>query len=230
MLKVGHRGAMGYAPENTMASFAKALELDVDVIELDVHLCKSGEAVVIHDQRLDRTTNGKGLVSAKTLRELKSLDAGKGQTIPTLREVIEGVNKRAVIDIELKAEGTAGEVAKILQEYIQDRGWEADRFMLSSFDHHELMRCHALLPRVPFGPIFAAKFLDYARFAREMQAHLIKPFFEFLDEAFVRDAHNRGLKVITWTVNLPEDMRKMAGLGVDGMVSNYPDRICGTAQ
>jgi glycerophosphoryl diester phosphodiesterase len=225
MLKIGHRGAMGYAPENTLASFGKALELGVDGIELDVHVCKSGEVVVIHDERVNRTTNGKGLVIDKTLEEIKILDAGNGQHIPTLSEVLDFVDRRAIIDIELKAEGIGRSVAEVVRKYIQDFGWKNDLFMISSFDHHELMRCHDMIPEVPFGPLIAAKPLDYALFAQSMKAEAIMPFFEFLDRPFIQDAHQRGLKVITWTVNRPEDIKKMLNIGVDGIISNYPDRL-----
>jgi glycerophosphoryl diester phosphodiesterase len=227
MLKIGHRGAMGYAPENTLGSFAKALELGVDGIELDVHVCKSGEVVVIHDERIDRTTNGKGLVKEMTLQELKGLDAGKGERILTLQEVLDFVDRRAFIDIELKAEGISDSVAHIMRKYIQERGWKNGGFMISSFDHHELKRCHDVLPDIPFGPILAAKPLDYARMAQDMKAEAIMPFFEFLDKNFVQDAHQRGLKVITWTVNRLDDIKKVLDMGVDGIISNFPDRLRG---
>jgi glycerophosphoryl diester phosphodiesterase len=225
MLKIGHRGAMGYEPENTLTSFAKALELGVDGIELDVRPCRSGELVVIHDALLDRTSNGKGLVIDTTLEEIKRLDAGKGQVIPTLPQVLDLVDRRAIIDIELKAEGVGQAVAGILDRYIKKHGWRKDLFILSSFDHHELRRCHDLIPHVPFGPLIAAKPLDYASLAREMGADMIAPFYEFLDEDFVQDAHQKGLKVITWTVNRPEDIKAMRKIGVDGIISNYPDRL-----
>lgn len=225
MLKIGHRGAMGHAPENTLTSFAKALDLGVDGIELDVHLCKSGELVVIHDGRVDRTTDGKGSVIDMTLEELKQLDAGEGHCIPTFPEVLDFVNRRAMIDIELKAEGIAGSVSKVVRHYIREQGWTNDLFLISSFDHHELKRCHDIIPEIPFGPIIAAKPLDYALFAQSMKADSIMPFYEFLNGEFVQDAHQRGLKVIAWTVNRPEDIKKMLNIGVDGIISNYPDRL-----
>ena len=101
-----------------------------------------------------------------TLKELKELDAGNGQRIPTLQEVLDLVNRRAIIDIELKAEGIAGSVADILREYILTQNWKSEHFIITSFDHHELKRCHDILPDIPFGPLIAAKPLDYARMAR----------------------------------------------------------------
>jgi glycerophosphoryl diester phosphodiesterase len=227
MLKIGHRGAMGYSPENTINSFAKALELGVDGIELDAHVCKSGEVVVIHDERVDRTTNGTGKVMEMTLQELKALDAGKGERIPTLKEVLDFVDRRAMVDIELKAEGIGTALADIIRQSIREHGWKNKDFMISSFDHHELKRCHDQIPDVPFSPIIAAKPLDYALMAQAMNADSIKPFFEFLDFNFVQDAHQRGLKVITWTVNRMDDIKKVLDMGVDGIISNYPDRLCG---
>ena len=124
MLKIGHRGATGYAPENTRASFAKALELGVDGIELDVHVCESGEVVVIHDERVDRTTNGKGKVREMSLPELKGFNSGTGEPILTLEEVLDFVNRRAIIDIELKAEGISHSVADVVLKYIREHGLE----------------------------------------------------------------------------------------------------------
>ena len=98
--------------------------------------------------------------------------------------------------------------------------------MISSFDHHELKRCQEILPGIPFGPIIAAKPLDYARMAQDMNANAIMPFFEFLDKNFVQDAHQRGLKVITWTVNRLDDIKEVLDMGVDGIISNFPDRLC----
>ena len=116
MIRIGHRGAMGYEPENTLRSFKKALALKVDMIEFDVYVCKTGEVVVIHDDKVDRTTNGKGYVVQKTLQELTSLDAGKGEKIPLLEEALDCINKKVQVNIELKGEGTAEPVYKIIQK------------------------------------------------------------------------------------------------------------------
>ena len=113
-LKIGHRGACGYEPENTLRSFKKALDLGVDTIELDVHKTKDEATVVIHDEKVDKTTNGTGFVADKSLEEIKKLDAGKGEKIPTLEEVLDLVNRKAQVNIELKGEGTARPVADII--------------------------------------------------------------------------------------------------------------------
>ena len=120
---IGHRGACGYAPENTHASFERAIELGVGMIEFDVQRCKSGELVVIHDLMVDRTTNGSGYVSELTLDELQKLDAGDGEQIPTLREVLDRVDQRVAVNIEIKAAGIVGGVAAIIDEYVRERKW-----------------------------------------------------------------------------------------------------------
>ncbi len=119
--KIGHRGAMGYAPENTLKSFKKALELNINCVELDVHACKSGELAVIHDDEVDRTTNGKGYIAEKDLNEVKILDAGEGEKIPLLSEVLDLIDKRIKINIELKAEGTAKPVYEMIEDYMKNK-------------------------------------------------------------------------------------------------------------
>ena len=127
MLKIGHRGAKGYVAENTLASFAKALELNVDAIELDVHLSKDGEVVVIHDETIDRTTNKTGLVSDYTAGELIQLG------IPTLREVIQLIDKKCILNIEIKEAAATEKVIEIIEEFINKHNWTFSQFQVSSF-------------------------------------------------------------------------------------------------
>ena len=153
MLKIGHRGAMGHEPENTLCSFQKALELGVDMIELDVYVLKTGELVVIHDDKVDRTTNGHGYVIDKSFKEIRSLDAGQGEKIPTLNEVFGLVDKKVPINVELKGEGTAIPVAKLIEQYINDKGWTEEHFLVSSFDHPELKKFKELKPNIRIGAL-----------------------------------------------------------------------------
>ncbi|HOS41511.1 MAG TPA: glycerophosphodiester phosphodiesterase family protein, partial [Spirochaetota bacterium] len=139
-LVIGHRGACGYEPENTLRSFEKAIALGAHMVELDVHRCRTGELVVIHDNRLERTTNGSGYVAEKTLDELRALDAGGGERIPLLREVVERVGVRAAINIELKGAGTAGPVSELIERTVGSGGYDTSHFLVSSFDHRELAR------------------------------------------------------------------------------------------
>lgn len=224
-LKIGHRGACGYAPENTLASFEKAVELGVDMIELDVFVCASGELVVIHDHRVDATTNGSGYVDQMSLWSLKNLDAGGGQQIPMLREVFDLVNRRVCIDIELKAEGTAQAVAELIAEYILLRGWRYEDFIVTSFNHHELRLFKSLVPEVSIGALYTGIPLDYAQCAQKLAADYMVVSSQFINQQFVDDAHARGVQIFVYTVDHPEDISRMKVLGVDGICSNYPDRI-----
>ena len=157
IIKVGHRGAMGYEPENTLRSFKKALELGVDMIEFDVYVCKSGELVVIHDDTLERTTNGKGLVIEKTLAELKELDAGKEEKIPTLEEIMDLADKKVKINIELKGDNTAKPVLNMIEKYVDEKGWKYDDFLVSSFNHGELKNFKELNPKIKTGILVEEK-------------------------------------------------------------------------
>ena len=225
ILKIGHRGAMGYEPENTLSSFKKALELNVDMVELDVHVCKTGELVVIHDDKVDRTTNGRGYVIEKKFNELRTLDVGNGEKIPTLEEVLDLINKKIKVNIELKGEGTAKPAFEVIERYVRDRNWKYDDFLISSFNHYELKKFNELNPRTKIGLLIADMSISYAEFAGKVNAYSVNICIEFINQALVDDIHKRGLKVFVWTVDDLEDIARMKLLGVDGIISNFPDRI-----
>jgi len=225
LLKFGHRGAMGYAPENTLKSFKKAIDLNVDMIELDVYICKSGELVVIHDDKVDRTTNGKGYVIEKTLTELKKLDAGEAEKIPTLDEVLDFINRRVKVNIELKGENTANAVNEIIHKYVKEKDWDYDDFFVSSFNHYELKRFHILNKNIKLGALLVGIPIGYAKFAEKFNAYSVNLSLEFINKDFVDDAHRKGMKVFVWTVNDKDDMKRMKKLNVDGIFSNFPDMI-----
>jgi len=222
MLIIGHRGASGYAPENTIASFKKALELSVDAIELDVHVLPTGEAVVIHDNKVDRTTDGTGYVRDFSFEEIRALDAGNGEQIPTLYEVLDVIDKKVPVHIELKGVGTARVVAGIVDEY-RASDWTEGHFFVSSFNHVELAEFHSLQPDIKLGGLITAIPADYAAFAETMGAYSMNPDSEFLTPAFVEDAHRRHLQVIVFTVNDQSEIRRMQDLNVDGIFTNFPD-------
>lgn len=224
-LKIGHRGAAGYEPENTLRSFRKALELNVDMVEMDVYLCRSGELVVIHDDRVDRTTDGTGYVMDKTFDELKTLDAGMGERIPMLDEVLDLVDRGAKVNIELKGVKTAKPVSTLIERYVRERNWAYDDFLVSSFDHYELLRFKGLSPDVKTGAVIAGIPIGYAGFAGRIGVYSIHLSMEFINREFVDDAHERGMKVFVWTVNAPDDIVRVKSLGVDGIFSDYPDRL-----
>ena len=225
MLKIGHRGAKGYEPENTLISFKKALELKVDMVELDVYVCKTGELVVIHDDKVDRTTNGIGYVVGKTFDELRKLDAGKGEKIPTLEEVFDLIDRKVKINVELKGEGTAKPVYELIEKYIKEKSWEYDDFLISSFNHYALKEFNDLNPNIRIGALITGIPIGFAEFAEKVNSYSVNLDLEFINREFVDDAHKRGLKVFVHTVNDADDIERMKALKVDGMFSNFPDRL-----
>ena len=217
---IGHRGAAGHEPENTLRSVEAALRLGVDAVEVDVHAV-DGRLVVIHDERLERTTNGHGRLADHTFAQLRALDAGRGERIPTLDEVLDAVRGRAELVVELKCAGTAAPVAALLRA----RGLAADDVVVSSFDHVELARLRALLPEVRRGALVGGVPLGYAAFARDLGAHSVHMSAEFLRAPFVDDAHRRGMVVWVYTVNRADDAARVRALGADGVFSDVPDEI-----
>ena len=221
LICIGHRGAMGYKPENTLASFQQALDMGCTWLELDVYAI-GDRLVVIHDDTLERTTNGRGRVMDKTFDELRALDAGDGQQIPTLDEVIELVDRRAVINVELKGAGTAEPVSRLLDAYCE-KGWSSDDFLLSSFKHSELALGD---PRYRRGALFSRRSRgNPVAVARELDAWSINLDLAMVNEGIVSEAHEAGFKVLVYTVNEPDDITRMRSLGVDGLFTNYPDRV-----
>ena len=220
---IGHRGAMGHAPENTLFSFHKALQLGAPCVELDVHYV-DGNLVVFHDNRLERTTNGSGYLAAQNFKHLRSLDAGHGEKIPTLAEVFELINKRAGVNIELKGPNTARPVADFISA-LRDRGWDNDLILVSSFNHRELAVIKQLDPRIKLGALIVGLPLDDAAFAARLGAYSVHPSLEFVDRRFIDNAHSHELRVFVFTVNHPEDINSMRELGVDGVFTNYPERV-----
>ena len=224
-LCIGHRGARGHEPENTLRSVRRALELGATGIEIDVWLA-DGELIVIHDAKLERTTNGRGLVSRKSFVYLRSLDAGKEEQIPTLREVFETVARRAMINIELKGRRTAGPVGALIDEFVTRHGWRHEDFLVSSFNRGELRSIKDPLVRI--GLLLTRPSRLYALSARRVRACAVNPAFRYVNAKFVADAHRRGLLVFPYTVNTPADIARLRHIGVDGVFTDFPERVAGT--
>lgn len=225
VLRIGHRGASGYEPENTLLSFRRGIQLRVDFIELDVQVCSTGEVVVIHDAKVDRTTNGTGYVEEKSFRELRLLDAGKGQKIPTLQEVLDIVDRKVKVNIEIKGESASRLVFDIIEMYISKRGWSWDDFLISSFNHYELLEFNQLTSKVKIGVVIAGIPIGYAECAEKLSAYSLHPSKEFINKILVDDAHKRGLKVFSYTLNETDDIERVKSLEVDGIFSDFPDRV-----
>ena len=211
------------APENTLLSVKKALECKVDMIEIDVH-CHEKQILVIHDETLDRTTNGKGSLYERSFLELRKLDAGNGEKIPTLEEVIETVNKRVVLQIELKGGGTAISVARCIRKYI-GKGWRYEDFLISSFNHREIKKVRELNSKIRIAPLIVGLPVDSAEFAAKLNAYSAHLSREFVDREFVADAHSKGIKVFVFTVNNSEELKRLQILGIDGVFSDRPDLL-----
>jgi glycerophosphoryl diester phosphodiesterase len=174
---------------------------------------------------VDRTTNGHGYVMEKTFEELRSLDAGQWEKIPSLTEVFDLINKKAKINIELKGIRTAKPVFELIEMYVKTKNRQYDDFLISSFNHYELKEIHELNPKIKIWALVWEILIGFAEFAERLNAYSVHPCIEFINKEFVDDAHARGLKVFVWTVNDPDDIERMKKLGVDGMFSNFPDRL-----
>ena len=221
-LCIGHRGAAGHEPENTVLAVRKALELGADGVEVDVYNA-GGELMVIHDETLERTTNGKGPVTGKSVDYLRSLDAGKGERIPLLSEVFDAVEGRAFINVELKGPDTALPVRDLIAQYAARPRWNYDRFLVSSFDHLELSK--AAHSRIPIGVLWRRPPRDWAAAASELEAASVNLHFKYVKLRLIEKAHSREMKVFAYTVNSPADIRRMRERGVDGIFTDYPERV-----
>lgn len=233
-LNVGHRGTMASAPQNTLAAFRKAVEVGADGVELDVHLSRDGAVVVIHDFVVDRTTDGTGRVAQKTLAELKALDAGgkfapefAGERIPTLAEVFNLLEGKLLVNVELKAPNRSHDaslVAPVLK-IVREHGM-SKRVLFSSFNSYVLRAMKELAPDIPIGLLYAPDSPLYARRAwlDPFEPHEARnPHYSMLTGPIIEWYHSRGLRVNTWTVNEPDEMRRLIEASVDGIITNKPD-------
>ena len=214
---------MGHAPENTLLSIRKAIAMGAPCIEIDVYFV-DGQLVVFHDDRLERTTNGVGYLCESTFDYLRSLDAGKGQKIPTLEEVCAEIGSSACLNNELKGPMTAAPVASLITQLV-DNGWDINRILVSSFHHRELLALRGSNRNIKLGALLKGIPVDDAKFAEELNAFSVHPSLEFVDQRFVDDAHTRGMKVYVYAVDHPDDMVRMQKIGVDGVFTGFPERV-----
>lgn len=231
-LVIAHRGASAYAPENTIAAFNLAFEMGADGIELDVTLTKDSVPVVIHDDTVDRTTNGKGTVKGLTFEQIKQLDASykfekyRGEKIPTLKQVLQAIGKRGIVNIELKSTifQTDGIETATLAA-INETG-SAANIIISSFNPFALQRMYNLEPRLPRGLLYAPDLPIYLRRAwlrPLVHATAMHPHCSMIDAKFVVWARSKNLKINTWTTDAPAEMKRLIDLGVDAIMTNKPD-------
>ncbi|MBY0012047.1 glycerophosphodiester phosphodiesterase [Paenibacillus typhae] len=244
VLTIAHRGASGYAPENTIPAIELAIEMQADYIELDIHLTKDKIPVVIHDETVNRTTGGRGYVRNLTLEQIKQLDAGSwfneaypmfareqyaGITIPTLDEVFEMFGDKTRYMIEIKEPGANSQIEALLNEAIEKYKLE-DVVSVHSFSSASLRKLHALNPEIP---LYQLVWNDYsavrlpASYLENVKTYAvgISPNFQGIGAAYVAQVKNAGLKVMPYTVNYQVNMDKAYMWGVDGVYTNYPDRF-----
>lgn len=215
-----------------MVSFLRAVELGADGIEFDVHRTRDGHLVVIHDPTLERTTTGKGFIKDLTLEQVQQADAGvhkgphfAGQRAPTLRELIRAMPPDLVLFLELKAGSIFyPDIESDLISVLKEEGAQV-RTQVSSFDHQALLRIHQLEPGLPLGMLFADNPVDPVAMARACGASALHPYWQWVTPQMVGAAHEAGLQVNTWTVNQPEHIALFRHLGVDAIMSDYPDRL-----
>lgn len=217
-LIIGHRGAAGLAPENTLPSFMLAGKLGVQGVELDVHVCQD-ELVVIHDATLERTTNGAGAVSDATLATLGELDAGNGAHIPTLTEVFDLLPEDVAINIELKGQGTA----PVLAAWLPEPGSRV--VLISSFEHEALRQFREIRQDYPVAPLFGRWRNSAVETAREFGSGYINLGRKIATPGRLRMINQAGLRALVYTVNELDEAERLIRAGAWGLFTDFPDRI-----
>lgn len=234
---VAHRGASGYAPENTIAAFDKAVDMKADYIEIDVQQSKDGQLVVIHDTSVDRTTDGTGYITDLTLEELRSLDAGSwkgeeftGEKIPTFEEVLDRYRGKVGILIELKSPelypGIEENVALELKERNLDKP-QNEKIIIQSFNFESMKITNSLLPNIPIGVLTSSSkdTTDQALKEFSTYADYFNPSYRLVTKDLVNRVHSIGMKISSWTVRSQETADFLLDAGVDAIITDYPDYV-----
>ena len=223
-LKIGHRGAKGHVTENTLESIKKALDLGVDGIEIDVHRCESGELVVFHDFTVDRITNGTGEISKQKLHVLKRLKTKGNYEIPTLAQVLAFVDNKCLLNIELKGQDTAKEAARIITFYVDKKGWDYNNIIVSSFQEDLLETVFNINDKIPLGVLTETNLEAAIQLAKRVKAVSLHIQYTMLTEEIVQELQE-DFKVFTFTVNNLNPIDRIKSYGVDGIITDFPDRL-----
>jgi glycerophosphoryl diester phosphodiesterase len=220
VLRIGHRGACGHAPENTLASIEHAIALGCALAEVDVQRTADGHLVLLHDERMDRATNGPGAVAEMNLEDLRKLEAGGRQRIPTLEEALQAANGRIGLILEIKAQGLAYDVCSI----VRASGFTSP-LIYASFLHDELQHIRRIEPGACTMVLFKRLPKNPAAEATRLQATHVGLRFDTATTPLVKALHKARLQVFVYTVNKPKDIQRARALGVDGIVSDWPERV-----
>ena len=222
VLRIAHRGAAGYAPENTLEAFRKAVKLKLDVVEFDVHHTKDGKLVVMHDHNVKRTTDGVGLIPQLSLKELRKFHEPNGEPVPTLQEVINILKGRCILKIDIREKGIEGKVISVIKKN------HIENSVIITCDFHSVIKnIKDHHPNIisSMGGVKEKSIEKVIRKAKRIGADIIDSYYSITTKKLVDEAHKNNLEVHVWTVDDPKLMRKMKKLGVDGITSNYADKI-----
>lgn len=221
---IGHRGAAGHAIENSLPSIQKAIDLGADAVEIDVFKISDGTIVVFHDNTLDRLTEHTGSIVNLNKSDLDTILLKGGIRIPTLEEVLDLIDKKIMLNIELKGVNTASSVNDIINRYINEKGWNNSDFIISSFKWDELTKLRELNPDIPIG-ILTSKDIDKAiAIADRLNAIAVHANFKLLDEINIKLIHSKNYQVFAWTANERTDIQALKDLNIDGIITDYPER------
>ena len=220
LLRIGHRGAGGHAPENTLAAIERGIALHAHLVEFDVRATSDGQLVLLHDATLDRTTNGHGLIADQLWRDVRQVIGGDGQPLPLLADALRVASGRTGVIIEIKAERIAKQICRTVRE-VQFSG----PVIYTSFLHDELLAVRRENPQAQTMALIEAVPVNRTAFATDAQATHVGVAFETLTPSFLKSLHDRSLRVFVYTVNEPADIQRAKAMGVDGIISDYPERL-----
>ena len=220
LLRIGHRGAGGHAPENTLDAIERGIALHAHLVEFDVRATSDGQLVLLHDATLDRTTNGHGLIADQLWRDVRQVIGGDGQPLPLLADALRVASGRTGVIIEIKAERIAKQICRTVRE-VQFSG----PVIYTSFLHDELLAVRRENPQAQTMALIEAVPVNRTAFATDAQAIHVGVAFEVLTPSFLKSLHDRSLRVFVYTVNEPADIQRAKAMGVDGIISDYPERL-----
>lgn len=221
-VRIAHRGASAHYPENTILAFEKAIESGCDMIELDVHICKTGEIIVMHDETVDRTTNGTGLIAKKTFEEIKKLRINGDWQVPILEEVLECVNRRVKINVEIKNLSAVKAVVNLLKKYVNNNGWHYDDFVISSSDQDCLLLVKKFDESLLVSFVYEEVPIPF-EIILQYQPYSVNIDYKLVNKNLVNKIHNLGIKLFVWTVNEKKKIEELKSMAVDGIFSDYPE-------
>ena len=227
ILVVGHRGAMGHVLENTIESVQKAIELNVDGIEIDVFKSKTGELVVYHDPFLSRLSNSNAFIEQISLDSIKKVELMGGYFIPTLKEIVDIIPEKIFLNIELKGQDTSFETNKIITNYLKTYNFPISKFIISSFRWDELKKIRSINKDIPIAILVDSlhKINDAIKLAKQINAFALNPNKNFITKEIVNNIQSNNIKVYPYTINTPRNIRRIRSMGVDAIITDYPERI-----